>query len=108
MTDFLHQLAVAIQNRNAEWDPDSKLTAMFFALELAGEVGEVCNKIKKLEREALGLRGSRVTHRELEDEIGDALICLSLLANCYGINLEFVTTRKFNETSAKLNLGVRL
>lgn len=106
--NFLHDLAVANQNRSLEWDPDGKLTPMFFALELAGEVGEICNVVKKLEREALDLRGSRATHQELEDELGDALICLSLLANAFDINLEEVTRKKFNKTSEKLKLDVHL
>lgn len=106
--NFIHDLQVANQNRNAEWDPDSKLTPLFFAVELAGEVGEVCNMVKKMEREALGIKGSRVTFRQLEDEIGDAMICLALLANAYDINLEYVTARKFNETSEKLGLECRL
>lgn len=108
MADFLHNLQVANQNRNEQWDPDHKLTPLFFACELAGEVGEVCNMVKKIEREKLGLLGSRTTHRELEAEIGDALICLALLANAYDINLEFVTARKFNETSEALGLEERL
>lgn len=106
--DFLHNLAVANQNRSEEWDPEGKLTTLFFSTELAGEVGELCNGVKKMEREALGLRGSRITARKLEDEFGDALICLSLLANRYDINLEAVTRRKFNETSEELGLAVFL
>lgn len=108
MSNFLLELSQANQARSLEWDPTHRLDAMFFALELAGEVGEVCNKIKKLHRELLGLRGSRTTHRELENEIGDTLICLSLLCNELNINLEFVTARKFNETSEALDLKARL
>lgn len=108
MRDFLHDLAVANQTRSEEWDPQGKLTPMFFTLELAGEVGELCNVVKKLEREALGLRGSRASHEQLEQEIADILIVLSLVANSFDINLEEVTRRKFNATSDKLNLEVHL
>lgn len=108
MSDFLHDLAVANQNRNLEWDPEGKLTPLFFTAELAGEIGELCNVVKKLEREALGLRGSRASQGQLEEEFGDALVCLSLLANCFDINLEHVTREKFNASSKKLGLEVFL
>jgi NTP pyrophosphatase (non-canonical NTP hydrolase) len=105
---FLDDLSNANDERNKEWDPHNKLTPMFFAVELAGEVGELCNVIKKLEREALGLPGSRATNEQLEDEIADVLIVLSLLANILDVDLETVTRRKFNATSDKLNLEARI
>jgi len=73
--------------------------ALFIATEFGGESGEVQNVVKKLEREARGLRGSRATVDQLADEIGDVLICLDSLARCYGIDLEQATARKFNKTS---------
>lgn len=46
--------------------------------ELAGEVGEVCNVLKKLERERLGIPGSRTTTDDLGFELADVAICLDL------------------------------
>lgn len=46
--------------------------------ELAGEVGEVCNVLKKIERERQGEPGSRVTVYDLGAELADVLICLDL------------------------------
>lgn len=106
--DFLDLLSEANKLRNKEWDPDNKLTPLFFGTELAGELGEALNVIKKLEREKLGLRGSRETVEHLAEELGDVLICLSLLANEYGIDLRKSTRSKFNASSDKLGLAVRL
>jgi NTP pyrophosphatase (non-canonical NTP hydrolase) len=68
--------------RDKEWNPDSVCTLEFWGIELAGEVGEACNIIKKLERERLGMRGSRATLQDLADELGDVIICTDLIA-CY-------------------------
>lgn len=81
---------------------------LYRAVELAGEVGELCNVVKKLERERLGLVGSRATREQLEDELGDGLICLSLLALEYGIDLDAVAARKFNKTSEKLGFPIKM
>ena len=54
-------LRAANAARQAEWDKDDRITLVFRANELAGEVGEACNIAKKLERERLGIRGSRAT-----------------------------------------------
>src|SRR3954469_3879504 len=66
--------------RDKEWNPDQKCDIAFWGVELAGEVGEACNIIKKLERERLGMRGSRSTVQDLADELGDVIICCDLIA----------------------------
>ncbi len=81
---------------------------MFQAVELAGEMGEALNVVKKLERERLGQAGSRATIQDLADELGDVAICLDLLAVTYGIDLERATAEKFNKTSAKMGFPVEL
>lgn len=94
--------------RQAEWDQDNQITAAYRGNELAGEVGEACNVIKKLERERLGILGSRTTIDELADELADVLICADLIAMHYGIDLEVAVARKFNATSEKVGLQTRL
>lgn len=81
---------------------------MFAAVELGGEVGEALNVVKKLERERLGMAGSRATVEDLADELGDIVICCDLLAARYGINLERATARKFNKTSRKMGFPVEM
>jgi len=94
--------------RNNEWDREGQLNASFRGLELAGEVGELCNIIKKLERERMGIRGSRVSIVDLAEELADVMICLDLLAMHYSIDLAHVTREKFNDTSVKIGLETRL
>jgi len=94
--------------RQDEWDQDGQITASYRGNELAGEVGEACNVIKKLERERLGILGSRATVGELADELADVLICADLIAMHYGIDLEAAVARKFNATSEKVGLQTRL
>ncbi len=74
----LHKANIA---RQKEWEnSDTKCDLDFWAVELAGEVGEACNIIKKLERERMGMRGSRATLQDLADELADVIICVDLIA----------------------------
>lgn len=99
----LHHANVA---RNKQWDNKNALDLSFRGNELAGEVGEACNIIKKLERERLGLVGSRDTNEHLIEELCDVVICTYLIAMQIGINLDPHVARKFNETSRKRGLTV--
>lgn len=94
--------------RQLEWDSEGQIDAAYRGNELAGEVGEACNVIKKLERERRGIRGSRATVAELADELADVIICVDLIAMQYGIDLEAAVARKFNATSEKVGLATRL
>ena len=57
----------------------------FYAVELFGEAGEALNVVKKLERERLGMVGSRATVDDLAAELADVIICIDLLAIAYGL-----------------------
>lgn len=81
---------------------------MFDALELGGEVGELLNVVKKLEREDRGWRGSRAESGAFADECADVLICLDKLARRQGVDLIAATVAKFNATSEKVALPQRL
>lgn len=94
--------------RDKEWNPDKKLTPLFRATELAGEVGEALNVVKKLEREKLGLVGSRATLEQLRNELADIMICVDLLAMEYGINMAEGTAAKFNDTSFQRGLHIMI
>ena len=69
---------------------------------LAGEVGELCNLLKKL------LRGQHIPIRDIMDEAADAQIYLDLLAHRLSFSLADAVTHKFNEKSASINSEVRL
>lgn len=102
-------LRAANARRQAEWDKDDKITLSFRGNELAGEVGEACNIIKKLDRERLGIRGSRATKEQLAEELADVVICADLIAMHEGIDLlNDAVPAKFNATSEKVGLKTRL
>lgn len=94
--------------RQAEWDPTNAISLSYAGNELAGETGEACNLIKKLDRERLGLRGSRTTPEQLAAELADVVICVDLIAMRYGINLGAAIRDKFNATSIKVGLQARM
>lgn len=94
--------------RQQEWDSENKISIEYRGNELAGEVGEACNIIKKLARERIGIRGSRATKAELRKELADIIICVDLIAMGEQIDLDEAVREKFNETSEKLGLQTRI
>jgi NTP pyrophosphatase (non-canonical NTP hydrolase) len=94
--------------RQAEWDTDGQITLSYRGNELAGEVGEACNIIKKLERERMGIAGSRATLADLAEELADVIICADLIAMQLGIDLDRAVAEKFNRTSEKVGLTTRM
>lgn len=105
---MLNALRGANQTRQNEWDPNDSITIEYRGNELAGEVGEACNVIKKLARERLGIRGTRATQQMLAEELADVVICVDLIAMQVGINLSQAVQDKFNATSKKYSLTTRL
>jgi NTP pyrophosphatase (non-canonical NTP hydrolase) len=101
-------LREANEHRQLEWARGEKVDLMFRATELGGEVGEVLNVAKKIERERRGWKGSRATVSDLADELGDVVICADLLAMVEDIDLQSAVARKFNATSEKVGMSARL
>jgi NTP pyrophosphatase (non-canonical NTP hydrolase) len=102
------RLRTANAKRQKEWDREDKITLTYRGTELGGEVGEALNVIKKLERERLGIKGSRSTLQDLAEELADVIICCDLIAMATGINLTEAIEKKFNKTSEKVGLETRL
>lgn len=102
----------AVGRRQREWFRDNPLaphlSLSFRGCELAGEAGEVCNEIKKLERSRLGMVGGKTDTDDLADELGDVVICAALVAFTAGIDLERAVRDKFNKTSDKHGFETRL
>lgn len=108
-SDFLLRLRQASSARQKEWDPNGKTTLSFRGLEMAGEAGEACNVLKKLERARMGMRGSKATVEQLAEELADVIICVDLIAmDAGGIDLRAAIVLKFNATSERLGLRTRL
>ncbi len=104
----LKALRVANATRQKEWDKDNQITLSYRGTELGGEVGEALNIIKKLERERLGIKGSRASVEDLAEELADVIICCDLIAMATGIDLTQALEAKFNKTSEKVGLKTRL
>lgn len=94
--------------RQNEWCPDIKPDLSFRGNEMAGEVGEACNVIKKLERERHGWRGSRSTTERLGEELADVVHTAVLCAITADIDLQRFVIRKFNQTSDDNGLATRI
>lgn len=95
--------------RNAQWVGDKPpISLSFRGNELAGEVGEACNELKKIERHNLGLPGGKEDKTGLTEELADVIICVDLLAMSMGIDLGEAVRDKFNKTSDKYGLTTKL
>jgi NTP pyrophosphatase (non-canonical NTP hydrolase) len=104
----MSKLSAANATRQLEWDIDNQIDLSYRGNELAGEVGEACNVIKKLERERMGIRGSRDTVEHLMEELADVVICVDLIASRLGYDLDHAVREKFNATSEKYGLLTRM
>lgn len=73
---------------------------LYSAVALAGEVGEVCNEIKKHVRDDKGT----MTEERLDKiilELGDVLWYLASLADDFGVTLEYVAAANLSKLEAR-------
>lgn len=104
----LQELRNANLKRHVEWAKGVDVPLSFRGLELAGEAGEVCNELKKIERTRLGMVGGKIGTDALMEELADVLVCVDLIAMDLGIDLSEALRAKFNKTSEKYGLATRL
>lgn len=104
MTDSLLILRDQNDARTLVWSgaDAQNVPLMFWGIEFAGEAGELCNKIKKIERAKLGWKGSTTTLEETMHEIGDVLICLDHIASNLGVSLYECAKLAFNTKSEEM------
>lgn len=76
----------------AGWDAYSEEDRYFLALSLCGEVGELANLIKK----QWDGRSDPPTAIEIFDELADVRILLELLAECFGVDLDYAARIKLS------------
>lgn len=70
-------------------------------LGLAGETGEICEKVKKHVRD-----GRTLDTEDLKKELGDVLWYLSALASDLGISLDDVATTNYNKLKSRQERNV--
>ena len=80
----------------------------YWTTAISGELGELCNMIKKLERVRMGgidggstKTAATITPADLKEEIGGIFIYLDLLSSILGIDLQEAIIDTFNEKSTK-------
>jgi NTP pyrophosphatase (non-canonical NTP hydrolase) len=107
-------ISVLNHARALRWHPDGieSWSLSDWAVALAGECGELCNVVKKLNRVRDGITGNKesdvLLNKALGDEIADVYIYLNLFARRAGFNLEDVIRDKFNATSERVGFPERL
>jgi len=69
---------------------------------LAGEVGELCNYLKKMSR------GDKIEKEALAHEIADIMTYLSLISDQLDIDMEEVIVEKFNLVSKRWGSSFKL
>lgn len=103
------------RQRCERWHPVVSWSLSDWATATAGELGEACNIIKKLNRLRDGLKGNQGMERDADHlreclamELADTFTYLDLLATAAGIDLERAVISKFNSVSAKNNFPERI
>ncbi|MDJ1494176.1 MazG-like family protein [Cytophagaceae bacterium DM2B3-1] len=102
--DLLSQLKVANALRCKEFghgDID-EWTATDWGCAVAGEVGEMCNLIKKLRR------GHGIDIKDIAKEAADVVIYLDMLCQKLKIDLRTFIATKFNEKSDEIGSHVKI
>ncbi len=74
---------------------------------IAGEVGELCNLLKKHQRQMPSDPSQAELEAMIQDEIADVVIYLDLLAALFAVDMRRAVARKFNRTSAKFGFPER-
>lgn len=88
--------ATVAERLSATYDRCLDWTLGDWACAAAGEMGETCNKIKKIRR------GDSVPVQDIAEEIADTIIYLDILAAKLNIDLEQAIREKFNRRSDEL------
>lgn len=86
----------------------SNASLSYYGNALAGEVGEACNLIKKVERAKLvGKFNDTIPASEIGKELADIIIYADLIATKLGLSLGQCVINKFNEVSDRIGSDVK-
>ena len=73
---------------------------LYVALGLGGEAGEVCNKVKKILRDDLGVV-AHLRRLEIMDELGDVLWYAAAVASELNVTLEFIAEKNLTKLAKR-------
>lgn len=107
MLTFDHLREVNTERCEESFHPIEDWSLTDWGCAAAGEMGELCNSIKKIRRLETGAHwqpsdASLPLMQMAADEMADVVIYLDLLATRMGIDLGEAVKKKFNETSKKV------
>ena len=95
-----------LASRTATFNDNSAVSPLvYLALGVAGESGEVVEKIKKIVRNDGG-KVSSEKKEDLKKELGDVLWYLSQMAQVLGYNFEEVAKTNIEKLASRKNRGV--
>ena len=100
MTNFIEYQEAAV--KTAIYGEQNKI--FYPALGLAGEAGEVCNKVKKIFRDNNG-QLTEEKREELAAEIGDVLWYCAALANDLGLSLDIIAGLNISKLNLRKQAG---
>lgn len=110
--DSIRHISAIQRQRCARWHSLESWSPSDWGVALAGEVGELCNVIKKLNRVRDGIVGNKPNEpdlgNQLASEIADVYLYLDLLAQRMGVDLYEAVRIKFNETSIRMGFPEQL
>ena len=72
----------------------------YLTLGLAGEAGEIANKVKKVYRD-----NKEITREDMKGELGDVLWYVACLAKAYGLPLSEVAQSNIDKLQSRLDRG---
>lgn len=98
-----------VKRCNAVFHPLKSWTETDWACALAGEVGELCNFIKKRKRVFDAKGNIKLPHKEdCRKELADIITYADLLAARMDIDLGKAVINKFNEVSDRQKTSIKL
>lgn len=112
--DSMSRIAAVSLARCNRWHPNgiNSWSMSDWAVAFAGEVGELCNVVKKLNRVRDGMPGnkenSQTLRAQLVAEVADCYLYLDLFAQAADISLYEEVREKFNQVSERLGFPERL
>jgi NTP pyrophosphatase (non-canonical NTP hydrolase) len=92
------------ESRKTAIYPNIGKNIVYPTLGLAGEAGEVAEKVKKLIRDEGG-KLTKTKKHEIEKELGDVLWYLSQIASELGLSLSEVAKTNIKKLSSRYNRG---
>lgn len=114
MSMTFEQLREVNMTRCQRWHDPESWSLSDWGVAMAGEAGEVCNAIKKMNRlrdsmrQKTGPQDSKTALQALATEIGDTAVYLDLLAQRAGLRLEDCVRDTFNRVSVREGFPDRL